>query len=305
MPPLLDPTLDVVFALLFGSSNNRGLLVPLLTAVLQPCVPIGDVTVLNPNLSKQLVSERGAVLDVLVRLRDGRRVDVEMQSREQRSLLPRVLYYWAGMFRGQLEKGDDFTDLSPCVSILIAKHRELPGTRYHSTFRVLEVHDQALFSPELELHTLELPKLRPRSTGRRDPEVVNWGRFLAARTEQELEELAMTDPIFDRAKEALEVLSADPEAQELARRRQLALWETRRQEALARQEGERLGEKRGRAEGERAGEARGLRQAVASVCEVLGLEVDAQHQAEIDSFDAAGLERLLTTLRQDHRWPSE
>ncbi len=289
MPPLLDPTLDVVFALLFGSSNNRDLLVPLLTAVLQPRVPIGDVTVLNPNLPKQLVSERGAVVDVLVRLQDGRRVDVEMQSREQRSLLPRVLYYWAGMFRGQLEKGDDFSDLSPCVSILIAKHRELPGTRYHSTFRVLEVHDQALFSPEFELHTLELPKLPPRSAGRRDPGVVDWGRFLAARTEQELEELAMTDPTFHRAKEALEVLSADPEAQDLARRRQLALWETRRQEALARQEGE----------------ASGLRQAVLTACELLGIEVDAQRQAEIDSLQAEGLERLLTTLRQDHRWPSE
>ena len=100
MPPLLDPTLDVVFALLFGSANNRDLLVPLLTAVLQPRVPIGDVAVLNPNLPKQLVRERGAVLDVLVRLQDGRRVDVEMQSRQQHGLLQRVLYYWAGMFRG-------------------------------------------------------------------------------------------------------------------------------------------------------------------------------------------------------------
>ena len=288
MPPLLDPTLDVVFALLFGSSNNRDLLVPLLTAVLQPRVPIGEVTVLNPNLPKQLVSERGAVVDVLIRLQDGRRVDVEMQSREQRSLLPRVLYYWAGMFRGQLERGDDFTDLAPCVSILIAKHRELPGTRYHSTFRVLEVHDQALFSPELELHTLELPKLPPGSSGHRDPEVVDWGRFLAAQTEQELEELAMTDPIFDKAKSALEVLSADPEAQELARRRQLALWETRRQEALAREEGE----------------ASGLRQAVLTACELLGIDVDAQRQAEIASLEAEGLERLLTTLRQDRRWPN-
>ena len=72
MPALLDPTLDVVFALLFSSAANRDLLVSLLTAVLQPQVPIRDVTVLNPNLPKQLVSERGAVLDVLVHLEDGR-----------------------------------------------------------------------------------------------------------------------------------------------------------------------------------------------------------------------------------------
>jgi hypothetical protein len=119
--------------------------------------------------------------------------------------------------------------------------------------------------------------------------VVDWGRFLAARTEQELEELAMTDPTFDRAKEALEVLSADPEAQDLAHRRQLALWETRRQEGLARAEGE----------------ASGLRQAVLTACELLGIDVDARRQAEIDSLEADGLAKLLARLRQDRCWPSE
>jgi len=124
-------------------------------------------------------------------------------------------------------------------------------------------------------------------------QVVNWGRFLAAQTEQELKELAMTDPIFDKAKSALEVLSADPEAQDLARRRELALWETRRQEALAREEG--------RAEGE----AIGLGQAVLTACELLGIEINAQRQAEIDSLEADGLAKLLASLRQDRRWPSE
>jgi hypothetical protein len=103
----------------------------------------------------------------------------------------------------------------------------------------------------------------------------------------------MTDPIFDKAKSALEVLSADPDAQELARRRELALWETRRQEGLARQEG--------RAEGE----ASGLRQAVLTACDLLRIEVDAQRRAAIDSLEAEGLERLLTSLRQHRRWPNE
>jgi hypothetical protein len=123
--------------------------------------------------------------------------------------------------------------------------------------------------------------------------VLDWGRFLTAKTKEELQELAMTDPIFEQAKSALELLSADPEAQELARRRELALWETRRQEAFARKEG--------RTEGR----TEGLRQAVATVCEVLGLEVDPQRRAAIDSLDPDGLERLLTALRQNRRWPNE
>ena len=226
-----------------------------------------------------------------------------MQSRQQSGLPQRILYYWAGMFRAQLGQGTDFTDLTPCVSVLIAKRRELPGERYHSTFRVLEVHEHSVFAPELELHTLELPKLS--APGRREAAVVQWGRFLVAKTEQELRELAMTDPIFEKAKSALELLSADPEAQELARRRELALWETRRQEAFARKDGEERGRAEGRAEGERVGESKGLRQAVLTACELLDVEVDAHRHSKLDSLEPDGLERLLTSLRQNRSWPSE
>ena len=59
------------------------------------------------------------------------------------------------------------------------------------------------------------------------------------------------------------------------------------------------------AHGRAEGEASGLRQAVLTACELLGLEIDAQHQAEIDSLDTDGLERLLTTLRQNRSWPNE
>jgi hypothetical protein len=37
----------------------------------------------------------------------------------------------------------------------------------------------------------------------------------------------------------------------------------------------------------------------------LGLEVDPQRRAAIDSLDPDGLERLLTALRQNRRWPDE
>jgi predicted transposase/invertase (TIGR01784 family) len=76
----LDPKLDVIFKLLLSSPRNEALLTSLITAVLRPSVPIASVTVLNPELPKDLADDKGALLDVLVRLGDGRQVDVEMQS---------------------------------------------------------------------------------------------------------------------------------------------------------------------------------------------------------------------------------
>jgi hypothetical protein len=43
----LDPKLDVVFKLLFGSERNKPLLISLLTAILDPPAAIVDVEVLN------------------------------------------------------------------------------------------------------------------------------------------------------------------------------------------------------------------------------------------------------------------
>ena len=89
---LLDPTLDVVFKLLFAHVNNRDILIALLTAVLKPSVPIDTVDVLNPEIPKDLPADRGAVLDIHVRLVDGRHIDVEMQS-ELRSGLTQRFHY--------------------------------------------------------------------------------------------------------------------------------------------------------------------------------------------------------------------
>ena len=77
---LLDPKLDVVFKLLFAHVNNRDILIALLTAVLRPVASIDTVDVLNPEIPKDLPADKGAVLDIHVRLADGRHIDVEMQS---------------------------------------------------------------------------------------------------------------------------------------------------------------------------------------------------------------------------------
>ena len=159
------------------------------------------------------------------------------------------------------------------------------------------------------MHALELPKLPQRKPRRGKPTVLNWGRFLAAKSDEELEELAMTDPAMRKAKDALEFLSARPDVQDLARRREEALLTYNHALGLAREEGERIGErrgeKRGRTEGLRLGEAKGLREAVRVACELLGLDLDAQRQAEIDNLEPADLERLLAALRRDRRWPRE
>jgi predicted transposase/invertase (TIGR01784 family) len=277
--------------------------------------------VLNPELPKDLADDKGALLDVLVRLDDGRQVDVEMQSCSRPGLRQRALFYWARMYAAQIGRGQSHAELEPCVSIFLLDFRELPGTGFHSKFRVLEVSSHEPFSDALELHVVELPKLAGCEISS-EPELAHWARFFAAGTDEELEELAMRDPMMQKAKDALENLSADPSVQELARQRELGMigyqldLQAARKQGMAegRTDGEIRGEQRGMAIGEQRGETKGraeglvegrglaLRDAVARLCAVFGIELDEQRRQRLQSMADTDLQALVETIAQERRW---
>ena len=246
----LDPTLDIVFKMLFGHPDNRALLVSFLTAVLRPSSPIRAVRV-ESEPSKPAVDDKEIALDLHVELEDGQQVNVEMQTEPRPARRERALYYWARMHAGQLSRGEGYEELSRSVVVLILGFRELKGERFHSRFRVLEVHDSEELSEQLEIHVLELPKLRTVADSD-EPEVVEWGKFLAAASDAEREELAMKNPDLREAKVALERLSADPDARILAEMRDRAVKSYRLDINKARKEGRVEGIKEGIKEGQTA-----------------------------------------------------
>ena len=263
----LDPKLDVVFKLLFAHPASKSPLISLLTAVLQPAVEIVDVEVLNPDMPRQDAADKGIVLDLRVRLADGRLIDVEMQSQWRSGSRKRFLFYWAKGFITQLQRGDDYAKLEPVIVVVFTDYRELESERLHSTFRLLEVTHHEELCDDMEIHFVELPNLKRSYDQERAANrmLTGWSSFLAAKTDEEVEAAAMEDPMIDQAKEVLESLSEDPKVRELAswREAHLALdkmqREMERREALeeGREEGlkagEKAGEKKGRDEGEKAG----------------------------------------------------
>jgi predicted transposase/invertase (TIGR01784 family) len=282
MRKFLRPTNDVVFKMLFADPKNRELLIWLLEATLRPKLPIATARVMNPAIRKKEVKEYGAVLDIRVRLADGLLLDVEMQCESDPDLPARALHYWAKMYCAQTVRGGRFSDLRPCVSILILGYRPLPEGRFHSIFRLQELHDRRTFSELLEVHTVELPRLPPVGQEGAEARLAGWGRFLAARSDKELKELAMRSPELAKARQALVRLSRSPKAQRLAEDRRLARMRTDSWVTAA--------EAKGRAEGEALGEAKALLVVLAAH----GFEPsEARRRQVLACTDAAILERWL------------
>ncbi len=155
----LDPMLDVVFKLLFSRPNSEELLISLLTAVLRPPSPIESVVILNPELEKETVRDRGVVLDLRVKLHDGSQINVEMQAQKRPGMRLRMLYHWARLYGFQLVRGDEYLTLRRSACVFLLGYDELPSRRFHSTFQVLELHDHAPLTDQLELHLVQLHRL--------------------------------------------------------------------------------------------------------------------------------------------------
>jgi predicted transposase/invertase (TIGR01784 family) len=220
----LDPKLDIVFWMLFGAEQNRHLLVSLLNAVLQPPAPIEWAEVQHAEPERLGVDDKSIALDVRVRLANGEQIDVEMQSQRHPALRERALYYWARLYVGQQQHGSPYTDLRRCAVIWITNFIELAGQRFHSIFALREVRDAAPLTEHLEMHLLELPKLREALERNDEPTLVAWARFLTATADEDLETLAMEHPVLKQAKDALDRLSADPDARVRAEQREMALF---------------------------------------------------------------------------------
>jgi len=189
----------------------------------------------------------------------------------------------------------------PTISLFVLDFVELPTASYHSQFRLLDVAERHVFSEDLVLHVLELPKV-PAPSGNveaaptvDEPLLLKWARFLKAETPDVLESLAMTDPVFREAKDALERLSDDPKARELARERELWDFNYRTSISLAKKEGRAEGRLEGRAAGERLLLHRQLARRFGELPAYVLDRLEGATEAELESW----ADRILTASTLD------
>jgi predicted transposase/invertase (TIGR01784 family) len=211
--------------LLFSKEKNKPLLISLLESVLMPPHPILEVTILNPQITKNMVDDKASILDLAIELKDGTKLDIEMQVNQTGHFRKRILYYWAKLHQAQLQIGDQYQTLLPTISIIILSYIEFKNcpNEAHSIFELREKERHELYLPDLQLHLLELPKLEAwtKKLQVKYDSLRKWMHFLQINDDREkcMSELSK-DPLMSKAIEALEELSREPSAQELAEMRE-------------------------------------------------------------------------------------
>ena len=210
MTPGIDPKVDYAFKKVFGDGTDLEPLRSLLQAILG--FPVSSVELLNPFNEQGNTDDKLSVLDIKARDDRGRWFDVEMQMFLHAALVPRLLYYWAKLYSGQLAAGQDFSDLRPAYSICFLRGRLFHAKKdvYHNHFEMLDRRTGEAPSDHFGIHIVELPKFALGEDEVRTPEH-RWCYFLkhAETLDPARMPASMNDPAVMKAMEVLMRISQD------------------------------------------------------------------------------------------------
>ncbi|SDD52636.1 conserved hypothetical protein (putative transposase or invertase) [Paenibacillus sp. CF095] len=217
---LLDPRVDFVFKRIFGSENNKDVLLAFLNRVLTETgdPPLSEIILMNPYTDKDDPLDKQSIFDVYAKTSEGKLIDIEMQLFNKYDIEKRTLFYWSKRYSSQLHEGEKYQELKKCVTINILNYAFLENHEYHNTFHLREDRTGLTLIDDIEIHFLELPKLDdviPSQGG-----LENWLLFLKGVDTTHWEVLKMNEPGLEKAMDTLQFLSQDSEARRLYEARQ-------------------------------------------------------------------------------------
>ncbi|HHW44307.1 MAG TPA: PD-(D/E)XK nuclease family transposase, partial [Desulfotomaculum sp.] len=199
--PPINRTNDYAFKRIFGSEEGKEALLGLLNAVLDPPPEklLAEVELLDRELDPKYLLDRAARLDILARTQDGTIINIEVQIANKYNIDKRTLFYWAGLYHGQLQSGQEFSQLHKTIAINILGFdwfRE--DERYHHTFHIREDRSGEKLTDDLEIHFLELEKAK-RLKRRPQNTLEEWLMYLNNLQGEEMEAIAMKNPGIRKA----------------------------------------------------------------------------------------------------------
>ncbi len=159
----INPRVDFAFKKLFGSEENKDLLISLINAIVSREEQVVEVELKNPYNLADYRAGKISILDIKAKAENGRWFNIEMQISEDYNFDKRAIYYWAKLVTEQLSEGMMFKELKKTISINILDYNFIPdSTEVHSCYKIINnatgkddrLHDV------FELHYIELKKFK-------------------------------------------------------------------------------------------------------------------------------------------------
>ena len=176
----INPRVDFAFKKLFGSEENKDLLISLINSIISEEEQIVEVELKNPYNLVDYRAGKMSILDIKAKSEQGRWFNVEMQISEDYNFDKRAIYYWAKLVTEQLSEGMMFKELKKTISINIMDFNFIPDTdEMHNCYKIINTatgKDDKLHDI-FELHYVELRKFK-KSYQEINSVLDRWSSFL-------------------------------------------------------------------------------------------------------------------------------
>ena len=260
----INPKVDIAFKKLFGSEENKDILISFINSVLSPEEQIKEITLKNPYNLADYMNGKLSILDIKALDENDKLYDIEMQIGEQGYYGKRALYYWGKTYTSQIDSGEMFSKLKKTVVISILDFNYFDDKKTERVHRSILAKDRDTNDTyeELdcfELHFVELQKFHIE-LAHLQTSLDRWITFLTKAYEYDKnnipEELAK-DSVIKKAIEKLDILYLDKKEQEIYEAEQKAVWNKKEEIRTAEAKGEIEGRIKGEIEGKIKGEIEG------------------------------------------------
>ena len=271
----ITPRSDVAFKMIFTEPKHERLLVHFLNCAIEAKDPIKSAKILNSEITKRHVTQKGSRLDIRAETNSGEIVDIELQVGRDEHMVGRALFYWSELFAGSLIVGDHYGKLRRTISINILNFKLFhKDERYWRKCHITDDETNERITDLLEIQFLELDKLKKFT---KESPITFWIEFFKNPYSEECQELYKFVPELKEAKEVFEAAKADPEKRRLIEEREEAIRNYAAAMAQSKEEGIEEGEKIGIEKGEKIGIEKGeKRKAIETAKKMLkkGLKVN-------------------------------
>lgn len=308
--PRFSPKVDVVFRKLFGSEENKDLLIALINGIVGPKLLLTDLTIKNPYNLASYIEARESILDIKAVDQDGKWYDIEMQIAPHGDYGKRALYYLSKVYVDQLAEGDQFHSLVETIGIHFLDFDYFPGPRYvrQLAFKDVETHEFHEDLGYLRLFFVEMRKLR-KDWGELTSALDRWVAFLNRAESLDRSDLPRElrgDAAIVKAVEQLDRMGLDPREREIYEREVQAnmvdaaqlRYAEEQGEIRGRQEGRQQGRQEGRQQGRQEGRQEGLQEGKQTGRQEMALRIISRRLGPA-KYDLVGRLSTLTTAQLD------
>jgi predicted transposase/invertase (TIGR01784 family) len=212
----LNPLNDFAFQKAMGEKGDEIQLIAFLNAVLKRTGKdhIESVEILEDrDLPASIVGGKAGKLDVLAKLADNTKVDIEVQLENQYNMERRSLDYWAWHYTKGIGSGQNYSLLPAVIGINILDFGYIPIEEFHTSFHIYEdQHREYMLTDALELHFLDM--VRFRKLPEKDIEQDALHRWLVYFDKHSpinlIEEVLRMDPAIQEMQKKIDWIQGDP-----------------------------------------------------------------------------------------------